>query len=62
MTDGVTIEHLKTWLLYARLLTREEAEDGAQLVLLCRANLVAAMDRAKDPAKVTASETSPMAG
>jgi len=49
LTDGATIEHFKAWLLRTRLLTR----DGARLVVLCRADLVAAMD----PARVAASET-----
>ena len=53
LTDGATIEHFKAWLLRARLLTRNGTEDGARLVLLCRADLVAAMD----PARVAASET-----
>lgn len=45
LTDGATIEHLKAWFLRARLLTRDGTEDGARLVLLCRADLVAAMLR-----------------
>jgi hypothetical protein len=53
LTDGATIDHFKAWLLRARLLTRDGTEDGARLVLLCRADLVAAMD----PARVAASET-----
>ncbi len=53
LTDGATIEHFKAWLLRARLLTRDGTEDGARLALLCRADLVAAMD----PARVAASET-----
>ncbi len=53
LIDGATIEHLKSWLLRARLLTRDGTEDGAPLVVLCRADLVAAMD----PAQVAASET-----
>jgi len=39
--------------LRARLHTRDRTEDGARLVLLCRADLVAAMD----PARIAASET-----
>src|SRR5690349_11731848 len=38
LTDGATIEHFKAWLLRARLLTRDGTEDGARLVLLCRAD------------------------
>jgi hypothetical protein len=53
LTDGATIEHFKAWLLRARLLTRDGTEDGARLLVLCRADLVAAMD----PARVAASET-----
>lgn len=53
LTDGATIEHFKAWLLRARLLTRDGTEDGARLVILSRADLVAAMD----PARVAASET-----
>jgi hypothetical protein len=53
LTDGATIDHFKAWLLRARLLTRDGAEDGAPLIVVCRADLVAAMD----PARVAASET-----
>jgi hypothetical protein len=53
LTDGATIEHFKAWLLRARLLTHNGTEDGARLIVLCRADLVAAMD----PARVAASET-----
>jgi hypothetical protein len=53
LTAGATIEDFKAWLLRARLLTRDGTEDGERLVLLCRADLVAAMD----PARVAASET-----
>jgi hypothetical protein len=53
LTDGATIDHFKAWLLRARLLTRDGTEDGARLVVLCRADLVAAMD----PARVAGSET-----
>jgi hypothetical protein len=53
LTDGATIEHFKAWLLRARLLTRDGTEGGARLIVLCRADLVAAMD----PAQVAASET-----
>ena len=53
LTDGATIEHFQAWLLRARLLTRDGTEDGARLIVLCGADLVAAMD----PARVAASET-----
>ena len=53
LTDGATIEHFKAWLLRTRLLTRDGTQDGARLVVLCRADLVAAME----PARVAASET-----
>jgi hypothetical protein len=53
LTDGATIEHFKAWLLRTRLLTRDGTGDGVRLVVLCRADLVAAMD----PARVAASET-----
>jgi hypothetical protein len=53
LTDGATIEHFKTWLLRSRLLTCDGTEDGARMIVLCRADLVAAMD----PALVAASET-----
>jgi hypothetical protein len=53
LTEGCTIAHFKAWLLRARLLTRDGTHDGARLVVLCRADLVAAMD----PALVAASET-----
>jgi hypothetical protein len=53
LTDGATIEHFKAWLLLTRLFTRDGTEDGARLIVLCRADLVAAMD----PARVAASET-----
>jgi hypothetical protein len=52
-TDGATLAHFKAWLLRSRLLTRDGTEGGARLVVLCRADLVAAMD----PATVAASET-----
>src|SRR4029077_20652590 len=51
--DGATLEHFKAWLLRARLLTCDGTREGARLVVLCRADLVAAMD----PASVAASET-----
>src|SRR5438552_2722338 len=53
LTEGCTIAHFQAWLLRARLLTRDGTQDGARLVVLCRADLVAAMD----PALVAASET-----
>jgi hypothetical protein len=53
LTDGATLEHFKAWLLRSRLLTSDGTEEGARLVVLCRADLVAAMD----PARVAASET-----
>jgi hypothetical protein len=53
LTEGCTIAHFKAWLLRARLLTRDGTQEGARLVVLCRADLVAAMD----PALVEASET-----
>lgn len=53
LTDGATLEHFKAWLLRSRLLTRDGTEDGTRLVVLCRADLVAAMD----PAMVAVSET-----
>lgn len=53
LTEGATIEHFKAWLLRCRLLTRDGTESGARLIVLCRADLVAAMD----PALVAASET-----
>lgn len=55
LTDGATIEHFKAWLLRTRLLTRDGTGDGARLIVLCRADLVAAMD----PALVAVSETTP---
>ena len=53
LTEGATIEHFKVWLLRSRLLTCDGTEHGARLIVLCRADLVAAMD----PALVAASET-----
>jgi hypothetical protein len=53
LTEGATLEHFKAWLLRSRLLTQDGTEGGARLVVLCRADLVAAMD----PAQVAASET-----
>jgi hypothetical protein len=53
LTAGATIEHFKSWLLRSRLLTVDGTEHGAALVVLCRADLVSAMD----PEQVAASET-----
>jgi hypothetical protein len=53
LTDSATLAHFKAWLLRSRLLTCDGTEDGARLVVLCRADLVAAMD----PEMVAASET-----
>ena len=53
LTCGATLEHFKAWLLRSRLFTADGTENGAHLVVLCRADLVAAMD----PAQVAASET-----
>jgi hypothetical protein len=52
LTKGATLQHFKAWLLRSRLLTRDGTMEGERLVVLCRADLVAAMD----PALVTASE------
>jgi len=48
LTQGATLAHFKVWLL-----TRDGTEEGARLIVLSRADLVAAMD----PAAVAASET-----
>jgi hypothetical protein len=53
LTEGATLKHFKAWLLRSRLLTRDGTENSAPLVVLCRADLVAAMD----PRMVAASET-----
>jgi len=53
LTRGATLEHFKAWLLRSRLLTADGTETSARLVVLCRADLVAAMD----PTLVAASET-----
>lgn len=52
LIDGATLQHFKAWLLRSRLLTRDGTMEGERLVVLCRADLVAAMD----PALVAASE------
>jgi hypothetical protein len=53
LTDGATLEHFKAWLVRSRLFTSDGAENSARLIVLCRADLVAAMD----PVQVAASET-----
>ena len=53
LTDGATIEHFKAWLLRSRLLTCDGTAEGAPLVVLARADLVAAMNHTL----VAASET-----
>ena len=53
LTEGATLQHFKAWLLRSRLLTHDGTEEGAPLVVLCRADLVAAMDHSV----VAASET-----
>jgi hypothetical protein len=53
LTAGCSIAHFRGWLLGARLLTADGTDAGAPLVVLCRADLVAAMD----PALVATSET-----
>lgn len=52
LTEGATLKHFKAWLLRSRLLTRDGTTEGERLVVLCRADLVAAMD----PVLVAASE------
>jgi len=53
LTDGATLEHFKAWLLRGRRVTRDGTEEGAPLVVLARADFVAAMDHTV----VAASET-----
>jgi len=53
LTDGATLEHFKAWLLRSRCLTHDGTAEGAPLVVLARADLVAAMDHMV----VAASET-----
>jgi len=53
LTDGATIEHFKAWLLRSRLLTCDGTAEGAPLIVLARADLVAAMN----DVLVAASET-----
>jgi len=52
LTDGASIEHFKAWLLRSLRITRDGTENGAPLVVLARADFVAAMD----PTMVAASE------
>jgi hypothetical protein len=49
---SATLEHFKAWLLRGLRLTRDGTEKGAPLVVLARADFVAAMD----PTMVAASE------
>jgi hypothetical protein len=44
LTDGAALEHFKAWLVRSRLFTSDGAESSARLSVLCRADLVAAMD------------------
>jgi len=53
LTDGASLEHFKAWLLRSLRITRDGTERGAPLVVLARADFVAAMD----PTMVAASET-----
>ena len=53
LTDGVTLEHFKAWLIRSLRITRDGTEKGAPLVVLARADFVAAMDNTV----VAASET-----
>jgi hypothetical protein len=53
LTAGATLEHFKAWLVASQLYTSDGTEHSTRLVVLCRADLVAAMD----PALVAASET-----
>ncbi|HEX7841794.1 MAG TPA: hypothetical protein VF469_30195 [Kofleriaceae bacterium] len=53
LTEGCTLEHFKAWLVGALRVTRDGREDSGPLVVLARADLVAAMD----PSLVAASET-----
>jgi len=52
LTEGCTIDHFKGWLFRSRILTTDGSDNGAPLVVLARADLVAAMD----PALVATSE------
>ena len=53
LTHDCTLEDFKAWLLRSRRLTRDGTEKGAPLVVLVRADFVAAMDHSV----VMASET-----
>jgi hypothetical protein len=53
LTNGATLEDFKAWLLRSRRVTRDGTEEGAPLVVLARADFVAAMDHSV----VAASET-----
>ncbi len=53
LTSGASLEHFKAWLLRGLRLTRDGTEKGVPLVVLARADFVAAMD----PTMVAASET-----
>jgi len=53
LAEGATLEHFKAWLVRSRLYTSDGTEHRAWLVVLSRADLVAAMD----PALIAASET-----
>jgi hypothetical protein len=44
LTDRATLEDFKAWLLRSRRVTRDGTEEGAPLVVLARADLIAAMD------------------
>jgi len=50
---GASLEHFKAWLLRSLRITRDGTERGASLIVLARADFVAAMD----PRMVAASET-----
>lgn len=52
VTEGCTIDHFKGWLFRSRILTTDGSDNGAPLVVLARADLVAAMD----PTLVATSE------
>jgi len=53
LTCGASLEHFKAWLIRVLRMTRDGTEKGALLVVLARADFVAAMD----PTMVAASET-----
>jgi len=44
LTAGCTLDHFKSWLLGGRHLTCDGSDDEAPLIVLARADLVAAMD------------------